>query len=124
MQVANKELYRKRLRAERRFVRYGQAALVTALLMLVILLGTIFWRGAYAFVQADVLLPVTFDAKTLEISEDGNADTPSLSLYQQLAQEALRQQFPEVTAPGEKRLLSALLSSAASEQLRDMLRAS
>lgn len=102
--------HRQRLRAEKRFRRYGQCALGLAVVMLVILLGSIFTRGWPGFFQTQLKLAVTFDALALGIEgEDVTGHTPMV--YQKLAQNTLKAVFPEAAADeGQARELIKLLS--------------
>lgn len=102
-------------------MRYGQGALLFALLMLAVLLGTLFWRGSLAFLQVEMSMPVMFDAQALELASPPDFTAPGIGLYNKLAQNALRAQFPDVQDPEQKRELLALLSSGAGFAVRDAL---
>ncbi len=101
---------RRRYAAERRFRLYGAAAIGVALSALVALLGSILWRGLPAFFAHEATLDVHFDAEALEQQDYGG-----------LVKTALRERFPEVTGRRERRALSALISSGAAFELRELV---
>ncbi|NBX04268.1 MAG: DUF3333 domain-containing protein, partial [Alphaproteobacteria bacterium] len=114
-------LLKMRERAENRFRWYGRAALIIALTLLVFLLGSIFSNGYLGFVQTQIKLPVTFDAKILELENNGNPFDTSPSAYLRLTRESLKTQFPEAVERPERRKLYALLSVGVGAQLRHAL---
>ncbi len=108
----NPAWHKKRARRERRFKWYGRAALATAVLILVILLGSILARGLPGFIQTQISLPITFDAGIIGIDEHPDARTLSVSGFNRLAQLSLKQMFPE--AEGDRaatRQLYALIGN-------------
>ena len=56
--------HKNRLRAEKRFRRYGQCALGIAVLMLVVLIGSLIARGYQGFLQTQMRVAIHFDAET------------------------------------------------------------
>ena len=105
----------KRRRAEKRFRRYGVAAVLFGLSCVLILFVDIVSKGHSAFLQARVQLPVVIDAERLGASEleQGN--------YQLLLKDALQREFPDVSGRRQKRELNNLLSSGAGYQLRQLV---
>ncbi|MGJ5619181.1 phosphate ABC transporter permease PstA [Sulfitobacter sp. MF3-043] len=117
---------RKRNRAEARFKMYGIAAIAVGLLMLAVLLVTIIGRGAGAFQQTFVTLPVELTAEKLD--KKGNrdlADIKKLSTfgYAPLMNAALE---AKVTQAGiettlKPKSMADILSKDAAAQLRNFV---
>ena len=101
---------RRRYRAEARFRLYGIAAISTALAMLAVLLGTIVWSGASAFLQTEIALEVPLEAAAID--PDGTRDPAILSgaTYRKIVRAALRVQFPEVSGRLNNRELQKIIS--------------
>lgn len=113
--------HHKRMRAEKRFRFYGQCALGLAVLMLVLLVGSLVLRGYQGFLQTQVKLPVTFDAGRLGL-QPGQAVRGLVPYsYQRLVQASLAREFPEVREHGDVRRLNALVSGNAGLSLKKML---
>jgi phosphate transport system permease protein len=110
---------RRRYRAEARFRLYGIAAISTALAMLAVLLGTIVWSGASAFLQTEIALEVPLEAAAID--PDGTRDPAILSRanYRKIVRAALRAQFPEVSGRRNNRELQKIISSGADLTLRN-----
>ena len=119
--VDNQARLRRRHAAERRFKLYGIAAIATALLVLVVLLGSIVSKGYSAFVQSHVELEIDFDPEVVDPAGTRERDALSGANYTALVKRALQAQFPEVAGRKEKRSLAALVSSGAGFQLREMV---
>jgi len=94
----------RRYRAERRFRLYGIAAIASALLFLAVLLVTIVVHGASAFVETRLLLPISFDAATLDPDRAHDKATLSGADYRALVNQGLVTLFPELA---DDRALSA-----------------
>jgi len=109
----------KRYRAERRFRAYGIAAIVLALGVLAAMLISIVVTGHSAFRQSRLMLDIYYDPQILDPDGTKLPATLATADYQALARASLRELFPEVTARGELRSLSALLSRGAGNQLRN-----
>src|SRR5579859_2636235 len=82
-----------RYRAEKRFRAYGLVSIAIALFFLAILLGSIVPRGASAFTQTFIQLPVTFDAELID--PDGAREHSALSSadYRAVINAALEKKF-------------------------------
>ena len=105
----------KRYRAERRFRRFGLAAVAVGLFVLVLLFVSIVGNGYTAFQQTYLNLTIFFDPDELAPATLARAD------YQGLVKKALRAQFPEVQSRKEKKALYSLVSSGAGFELREMV---
>jgi phosphate transport system permease protein len=105
----------RRYRAERRFRKFGVAAIFISLLFLLLLFISIVGNGWSAFQQTYIQLDTYFDPDMLRHEELSSADYPGL------VKKSLRMQFPDVKGRRDKRSLYALASSGASFQLRDMV---
>jgi len=116
--LSNTALHNKRLRAEKRFRRYGQAALLLAVCMLVILTGSIVQRGYRGFLQTEIRIPVGYDLSVtgLEPGEDPAGLTPSA--HQLIVKASLRNAFPEVREARDLKQLYALVSMDAGHALK------
>jgi phosphate transport system permease protein len=110
---------RARYRAERRFRFYGMAAIAVTATFLVVVLTDILIRGLPAFMQHELTMQVKVDPA--EIDPQGTRDLSVIrgGDYQLLVRNALRAQFPEVTDRAGRRLLDGILSSGASDKLRE-----
>ncbi len=108
---------RRRYAAERRFRLYGVLAIGLALGALIWLLASITLQAYQAFVQTGIRLDVHFDSAVIDPA------APDRANYGALYKSALREAFPEVRERRQKRALYNLLSSGASEDLRDIVRA-
>ncbi len=116
-------LHTKRLRAEKRFRRYGQVALSLGVLMLVILVGSIFERGYQGFAQTQLRLNITFDPALLEVEPGEDATALPPSRFQKLVQVALRAEFPQVTERRDLRSLYDIASGNAGSLIKNALAA-
>ncbi len=120
-QTAEKRL-RARYRAERRFRLYGILSIAVALIFLVVLLGTIVLHGASAFVEARVLLPITFDPEVID--PDGHRDHDALSGadYHALVMAGLVKLFPKIKDDrAGLRDNSRMMSQGADSELRHLV---
>lgn len=110
---------RKRYRSERRFQIFGALAIGIAAAVLLILLGRIVTEALPAFSQNYVELQVELPRE--EIDPDGTDDPAVLARasYGTLINNALYERFPNVSGRTDRRALRALVSSEASETLRD-----
>ena len=108
-----------RYRAETRFKWYGLSAIGLTALFLIVVLSDIVGKGYPAFFQNVMRLDVQLNPA--EIDPKGTQDLAAIRAadYQSLVRDALRAQFPEVTERRDRRLLDALLSSGASDRLRE-----
>lgn len=118
--TSNNAHHHKRLRAEQRFRILGKAALALAVIMLIILVGSITARGIGGFTQAQMKLPIRFDAAMLGI-ENGDVSSLSPSNYQLLVKASLKSLFPEITDRKELKDLLELVSDNAGTVLKPML---
>jgi phosphate transport system permease protein len=116
--VANVRL-RARYRAERRFKRYGLLAIGLTALFLVVVLSDIVTRGLPAFVQHRLMMDITVDKEEIDPTGKGDPATIRAGDFQRLVRDALRAQFPDVKERTARRQLDGLLSSGASDVLRE-----
>lgn len=114
----------RRNRAEARFKAYGLIAIGIGVLMLVILLGTIFSRGAGAFQQTYLTLDVTLDAAKLD--KKGKRDIEDIKKvstfgYAPLLNDAFAQLVDSGAASSDlkPKEMSGLLSKGAEARMRD-----
>jgi phosphate transport system permease protein len=114
LNIVNQSLT-KRYRAERRFRRYGLGAIILSLCFLSILFISIFSNGYTAFQQTLIQLDIFFNPEIL------NREALATANYPGLIKTSLRTNFPDVKSRRDKRALSALISSGAAFQLRDMV---
>jgi phosphate transport system permease protein len=105
----------RRYRAERRFQRFGVAAILSSVAFLLLLFVNIADNGWSAFQQTFVQLDVNFDPDLLNQEDLATADYPGL------VKKSLRMQFPDAKGRRDRRSLYALVSTGASFQLRNMV---
>ena len=110
---------RARYRAEARFKFYGLAAIGLTALFLVVVLSDIVVRGYPAFWQNRLVLDVPVDRA--EVDPQGTRDPAVIRAadFHALVRNALRAQFPDVSDRAGRRLLDGILSSGASDALRE-----
>ena len=110
---------RRRYRAETRFRLYGIAAILLALGVLALLLGSIISTGLGAFTQTEIALDIEFDARVID--PDGGRDPAVLAgaNYREVARDGLAELFPDVSGRRTKRSLNRLLSNGADLTLRN-----
>tara|TARA_R110002073_G_scaffold139020_1_gene288880 strand:- start:5689 stop:7425 length:1737 start_codon:yes stop_codon:yes gene_type:complete len=98
----------KRYRAEARFRFFGISAIVFAITVLVLLLGSIGWQSISAFTVNELALPVTLESSRVDPRGDRSEESLRSGSYNSLLQGALREQFPEVTERAALRELFGL----------------
>ena len=114
---------RRRYAAERRFRFYGLAAIVLAMAMLAILVGSIVLKGYTAFTQTEIALEISFDPQVIDPAGTRDPATLAKADYSALIKAALAAQFPEVTARQDKRALAGLMGSGAAYELQQRVTA-
>jgi len=122
IELVNKNL-KKRYRAERRFKAYGLVSICFALLCLVVLFTDIISKGHTAFFQTYIQLELDLDERVLDINDIRNKKQLASANYQGVIRQSLRTLFPDVKARRDKRKLYSLVSSGASYQLADQIKA-
>ncbi len=110
---------KKRYRSERRFQVFGALAICIAAAVLLILVGRIVTEALPAFSQNYIELQVELPRE--EIDPEGTNDPAVLARasYGSLINDALYERFPNVEGRRDRRALRQLVSSEASETLRD-----
>lgn len=121
--ISKENWHKKRLRAEERFKWYGRLALALAVLMLVLLIGSLIQRGWKGFVQSQAQLTISFDKETLALAEGESADNLPASRYTPLLRNSLKKQFPEVIEQKELRDLYAVFGNNAGFAIKKYLEA-
>ena len=101
---------RKRNAQERRFKRTGLFCILIAFFFLISLIWNIFSNGYSAFTEAQINLPVEFNAELIE--QDS---------YRKIVQNALLELFPTVEDRKEKRELFSLVSRSAPHILKNIV---
>ena len=110
----------KRHRNEGRFLSYGRAAIIIALLFLMTLFGSILTKGIPGFFQYYVTFDVTLSADELDPYGDASAQ----SLFDGDARGVLRDGFFElldVSGRKNKKAAGKILSDGAEQRLRQMV---
>jgi phosphate transport system permease protein len=113
--------HKKRLASEIRFQWYGRAALGLAVLMLLLLVGSLLTRGASGFAQSQIRLNVNFDEKLIALETGEELDGLPPSRYMPLVRDSLKKRFPEVTEKSDLRKLYALVGSNSWLELKKIL---
>ncbi|PKQ03507.1 MAG: phosphate ABC transporter, permease protein PstA [Alphaproteobacteria bacterium HGW-Alphaproteobacteria-11] len=106
---------KRRYAADKRLRMYGVAAIVFALGMLTILVGTIASTALPALTQTHVTLQVELPAEAIDRS------APRSAGYQKMLADTISQLYPEVDTPRELRQLRQLFTNNAQYMLRDMV---
>ena len=109
---------RRRYRAEQRFRAYGLAAVLSGIIFVVFLFGTILMQGVSVFQQSYVKLEVFYDPEIIDPTGERDPDVLVTANYQSLVRDALRERFPDVSGRRDTRELYRILSSAASLDLQ------
>lgn len=104
-----------RRRADARFRFLGLMAVITALSLLFILVGTIVRTGYTAFSQTMLTMEVYFDPDRID------PEKPRRGRYRNILQDKMSELFPEVTGAKNLRALRKIPSAGAQQLLRDMV---
>ena len=114
----------RRYRSEKRFQRFGLAAIIVGLLFLVIMFTSIIGNGYTAFYQHYVQLDIDYDPE--KVDPEGNASEQSLrdGNYGALVKQTLRTMYPGISGRRDKKQLYNLVSGGAAYELRDRVMAS
>ncbi|MEN0652695.1 MULTISPECIES: phosphate ABC transporter permease PstA [Hyphobacterium] len=107
----------KRYRDEARFRAFGIAAIVFALAMLALLIGSIGSQAISAFSVNELTLQVTLDAERVDPDGDRSPESLRRGSYNGLLQDALRAQFPDVTDRAQLRDLFGLYTPLVAARL-------
>lgn len=118
-----RESLARRYRQEKRFQAYGIVSIAIGLMALLILFTDIIGKGHSAFFEHYVQLEVTLDEATLGIDDASDEEQLAYANFGGVIKKALRQRFPAVDDRQQQRQLYALVSSGASYNLRDELKA-
>jgi len=108
-----------RYRNEALFRFAGLAAIGVALGMLVLLLGSVLFRGLPAFQTHLVTLDVELAADQVDPQGDGTRASIRAGNYAGIVKSALYAAFPDVSGRSAKRRLAALMSRGAEYQVQD-----
>ena len=119
IQAAVKARLAKRYRAEGRFRLFGILAIMAAIAVLILLIGSIASQSIPAFRVNELTLSVTLDAARVDPS--GNRDQTALrrAPYNSLMQDALRAEFPAVEERSQLRELFGLYTSLNAARLQN-----
>jgi phosphate transport system permease protein len=112
---------RRRYQAEARFKAYGVAALLVAAVFLVVLITDIVSKGLPAFTQHSLVLDVPVPADAFDPQGRNAAATIRSADYFPITRDALKAAIPGIEGRGPERTLARLLSTGASDLLRDRL---
>jgi phosphate transport system permease protein len=107
----------KRYRAELRFRTAGISAIVIAVTVLVVLLGTILVRSMPAWTVNEIHFEVELDESLVDAQGDRSEDSLRAGSYSRVLQNAMRAQFPDVRARRDLRSLFQLYTALNSPRL-------
>lgn len=110
---------RARYRAERRFRFYGQLAIGLTAFFLLIVLTDVLLKGLPAFTQHHFVFDVKVEQAEIDPDNTRDPDVIRAGDFHALVRNALREVFPEAKERAVRRRLDALLSSGASDVLRE-----
>ncbi len=108
-----------RYRAESRFRFYGLAAIGVTALFLAVVLTDIVVKGYPAFTQNVLVMNITVDPAEIDPKGSRNPDDIRAGDFQALVRDWLRTEFPDAKDRVQRRQLDGLLSSGASDYLRN-----
>jgi phosphate transport system permease protein len=112
---------KKRYARERRFQWYGRIAVLIGFVFLFVLLSDVFIKGTPAFIQHYIKVSINFDPELLGISPQATPEEIAGADYAAVIKSSLRNMFPDVASPQEKKQLYRLISLAGEYALRDMV---
>ena len=112
---------KKRYRRERSMKTLGIVAILIALGVLVLLLGSVIARGYPAFVKTEIALEVDLKAELIDPTGSFEARQLAKAKYGAIIRNALFEAFPEVLERAERRQLIRLISRGARFELRRMV---
>lgn len=118
METVRKGL-RRRYAAERRFIWYGRISIAIALGFLIVLVGSILFRGVSAISQTKILLPVELPLDALSMNGEVTPESLRTADFGGIVKKSLRGLFPDVKKRRDRRALYQLISSGAAYELRD-----
>lgn len=113
----------RRYRQEKRFQAYGVLSIGVGLLALLILFTDIIGKGHSAFFEHYIQLEISLDRDVLGVDDASDDEQLNYANFGGVIKEALRERFPGVDDRQQQRQLYALVSSGASYNLRDELKA-
>jgi len=116
---------KKRYAREARFRLYGQLAVSTGFIFLILLLADIIIKAMPAFQATEIRLDLAMDRETLGLDATTTLDDDTLASinYGGMIKDSLKTLFPEVTKRGDRKQLYALVSSGAEFAVRDVVAA-
>ena len=117
----SKRRLKKRYRRERRMKVLGILAIVLALGVLVVLIGSVIARGYPAFVKTEIRLEVALESALIDPSGTNQKGDLADGKYGKIIRNALFKAFPEVVERAERRQLIGLMSKGARFELRGMI---
>ncbi|WP_260294670.1 phosphate ABC transporter permease PstA [Sedimenticola hydrogenitrophicus] len=109
---------KQRYNRERRFRRFGLAAVILGLLFVALMFLNIISQGYSAFYQTRILLDIEYRQEVIDPAGERDPATLSAADYAALVKSALRALYPDVKGRGEKRELYGMVSSGAALVLR------
>lgn len=104
-------LLKKRYRSEARFIFFGRLAIISALLILVTLLSSIFLQGYTSFYQHMAILEFDLKQELIDPENTGDPEVIGKADYRMIVINMLREKFPEVTARRDRKALKDIISS-------------
>jgi phosphate transport system permease protein len=110
---------RARYRAEARFKLYGLVAIGLTAVFLVVVLSDILIRGLPAFTQHRLVLDVKVDPAEVDPQNSRDVAVIRQGDFHALVRNTLREMFPDVRDRAGRRQLDGLLSTGASDRLRE-----
>jgi phosphate transport system permease protein len=109
---------KRRYNRERRFRRFGLAAVILGLLFVALMFLNIITHGYGAFYQTRILLDIEYRQEVIDPTGERDPAILSSADYAALIKAALRTLYPDVKGRGEKRELYGMVSTGASLVLR------
>ena len=101
---------------------YGVAAIAIALFSLMALFTDIISKGYTGFIKTTVTLEVHLDGELMYLNDAFDPDQIAMADFQAPLIKALQGYFPQATSRADRRELSRMTGSYASNQVRDLLK--
>jgi len=114
-----RESLKRRHGSEKRFKFYGLLAISIGLIFLVLLFASIIGNGYTALSQTMMQIEVDLDADKIDPKGSGDEKVLRAGDYGGIVKAALRKEFPEVKKRKQKKKLYGMVSSGATETIRN-----
>ena len=113
------KLLRQRYRHEKRFQIYGIVAIVVASLFLLVLIGSMTFKGLSAITETRIALDLELERAQIDPNRTNNPIEIGKADFRGISRAAIRNEFPEVKNRRDKRLLFKIYSRGIGFEVRE-----